>query len=169
MDGRLMDKVRWGVIGVGGMGQGHVASIPTLEEATLAAVCDIDEARCRQVAEKAGVPGFVRHEELLDTGLVDAVLIATPHYFHPPIAVDTFARGIHVLSEKPIAVSVSQADQMIAAAKNSGKVFGVMYQYRSSPMAQAVKKVIASGALGEIRRTAMIMGWYRSQAYYDSG
>jgi predicted dehydrogenase len=143
--------------------------IPKLEEVALTAVCDTNEETCRAIAEKAGVPGFTRHEELLDSGLVDMVLIATPHYFHPPIAVAAFKRGLHVLSEKPIAVTVSQGDAMIAASERAGKLFGVMYQMRTSPMAQAVHRVIEAGALGEIHRTALIMGWYRSQAYYNSG
>jgi predicted dehydrogenase len=97
------------------------------------------------------------------------VIIATPHYFHPPIAVDAFARGLHVLSEKPLAVTVSAADSMIAAAKSSGKKFAVMYQMRGEGQNRAARAVIESGRLGEIYRTSLVMGWYRSQAYYDSG
>ncbi|MDQ2732181.1 MAG: Gfo/Idh/MocA family oxidoreductase, partial [Armatimonadota bacterium] len=112
---------------------------------------------------------FNRYEDLLDSGLVDMVLIATPHYFHPPITIAAFEKGLHVLTEKPMSVTVSEADSMIAAAKKSGKKFGVMYQMRTSPVNQAVHKLIEDGGLGEIYRTAMIMGWYRSQAYYESG
>lgn len=165
----MADRVRCGVVGVGGMGSGHLAIIPKLEEVELTAVADTDEKALRSAAEKTGVRGFKRHEDLLESGLVDMVLIATPHYFHPPIAIDAFSRGIHVLSEKPLSVTVSQADAMIAAARKSGKKFGIMYQMRTSPVNQAVHRLIQGGALGEIYRTAMIMGWYRSQAYYDSG
>ena len=164
-----MDRVRCGVIGVGGMGQGHVGMSKDIEEIELTAVCDILPDVARSVGEKAGVKSFVRHEELLDSGLVDMVIIATPHYFHGEIAEAAFARGIHVLSEKPLTVTVSQVDSMIAAAERSGKQFGVMYQMRTSPVNQAVKKLIMDGCIGEIYRTALIMGWYRSQAYYDSG
>src|ERR1043166_4645805 len=111
-----MTKVRCGVIGVGGMGSGHCATIPRLEEVELTAVCDIVPEVARAAAESHGVRGFERYEELLDSGLVDMVLIATPHYFHTPIAIAAFERGLHVLSEKPIAVSVSDADRMIRAA-----------------------------------------------------
>jgi predicted dehydrogenase len=138
-------------------------------EARLAAVCDTDSGALEQAKTKHGVPGFSTAEELLDSGLVDAVLIATPHYDHPPIAIDAFKRGIHVLSEKPISVTVSQADAMIEAARNSGCVFGVMYQMRSLGRAQVARKLIEEGRLGEIYRTSLVMGWYRSQAYYDSG
>ncbi len=162
-------KVRFGVIGVGGMGSGHCVQLPKIPETELAAVCDTNPATLEAVTTKHSVPGFATHEALLDSGLVDAVIIATPHYFHPPIAVDAFARGLNVLSEKPLAVTVSSADTMIAAARKSGKKFGVMYQMRGEGQNIAARAVIESGRLGEIYRTSLVMGWYRSQAYYNSG
>jgi predicted dehydrogenase len=162
-------KVRFGVIGTGGMGSGHCEMLPQIPETTLAAVCDVDPKAREAAAAKSGVPTFATHTELLESGLVDAVVIATPHYFHPPIALEAFQRGIHVLSEKPLAVTVSAADSMIAGAKASGCKFGVMYQMRSEPQNAAARKVVESGVLGEIYRTNLIMGWYRSQAYYNSG
>jgi len=163
-----MEKVRLGIIGVGGMGQGHAAMQEQIEETELTCVCDIDEATCKRVAEQYGVPGFTRHEDLLDSGLVDAVLIATPHYFHPPIAIDAMRRGLHVLSEKPIAVTVKAADEMIAAARETGVKFGVMFQMRTERSYRIARRAIEEGIVGEIYRTHMVMGWYRSQAYYDS-
>lgn len=163
------DKVRFGVIGTGGMGSGHCNILPKLPETTLTAICDIDATTRETIAAKYGVPAFATHTELLDSGLVDAVTIATPHYFHPPIAIEAFARGIHVMSEKPLAVTVSAADAMIAAAQKSGLKFGVMYQMRSEPQNQAAREIVESGQLGTIYRTSLVMGWYRSQAYYDSG
>ena len=162
-------RVRFGVIGVGGMGSGHCNMIPKIPEAELACVCDTNPETLAACVSKHGVPGFSNHIELLESGLVDAVVIATPHYFHPPIAEDAFKRGIHVMSEKPLAVTVSAADRMIAAAKSSGLKFGVMYQMRGFPESVAARKVIESGIIGEIYRTNLVMGWYRSQAYYDSG
>ena len=164
-----MAQGRIGIIGVGGMGQGHAGYMAQLEEAKLTAVCDIEPAVCREVAEKYGVPGFEQHVELLDSGLVDAVLIATPHYFHPPVAVDAFARGVHVLSEKPIGVTVGAADEMIEAWRRSGCRFGVMYQMRSEPLHRAAQRIVEEGRLGKLYRTSLTMGWYRTQAYYDSG
>ena len=125
------------------------------------------------MAAKHGVPAFSTHQELLDSGLVDAVIIATPHYFHPPIAIDAFARSIHVLTEKPLGVTVSAVDAMLAAAKKAreeaGIKFGAMFQMRAEPQNQAARQIVASGQLGEIYRTNLVMGWYRSQAYYNSG
>ncbi len=164
-----MDKVRIGVIGVGGMGQGHCAYMHELDVARLAAVCDAEPAVAKEVGERYGVPHFHKHTELLDSGLVDAVLIATPHYDHPVVAMDAFRRGLHVLSEKPIAVTVKAASEMIRAAERSGKVFGVMHQMRTQPEFRAARRLIKEGRVGELVRTSAILAWYRTQAYYDSG
>lgn len=163
------EKVRFGVIGTGGMGSGHCNMIPTIPEAELTSICDINPEVRSAISKKHGVPSFATHTELLDSGLVDAVTIATPHYFHPPIAIEAFSKGIHVMSEKPLGVTVGAADSMIAAAKASGLKFGVMYQMRAEAQNQAARKIVESGQLGEIYRTSLIMAWYRSQAYYNSG
>jgi predicted dehydrogenase len=164
-----MEKVRCGVIGVGGMGSGHCKIMGEIPEVVLTAICDAVPEVVQRVSEQYGVRGFHEPDELLDSDLVDMVIIATPHYFHPPIAEAAFRRGLHVLSEKPIAVSVSEADRMIRAARASGKKFGVMYQMRTEARNRAAKRLIEEGRLGEIYRTNLTMGWYRSQAYYDSG
>lgn len=164
-----VDKVRIGVIGTGGMGSGHCAWMHEIPEAELTCVCDIDPQVAQEASKKFEVPAFTSADELLRSRLVDAVIIATPHYFHPTIAIEAFKRRIHVLSEKPIAVSVKAADKMIAAAEKSGCVFGVMYQMRALGRMQLAKRVVDEGRLGEIYRTSLVIGWYRSQAYYNSG
>ncbi|UCC68096.1 MAG: Gfo/Idh/MocA family oxidoreductase [Armatimonadota bacterium] len=164
-----MDKVRIGVVGAGGMGQGHCEYMHELDVGELTAVCDIVPEVAKEVGGEHKVPYFLKHTDLMDSGLVDAVLIATPHYDHPPIAIDAFKRGLHVLSEKPIGVSVKEASRMIRAAERSGKAFAVMFQLRHAPEYQAARKLLDAGRLGEIRRVSMTMAYYRSQAYYDSG
>jgi predicted dehydrogenase len=168
MEEATMKKVRIGVIGVGGMGQGHCGYMHEVGVGELTAVCDIVPEVAKAVGEKHGVPYFLKSTDLMDSGLVDAVLIATPHYGHPPIAIEAFQRGLHVLSEKPIGVSVKECYRMLRAAERSGKVFGVMFQLRAEPIYQAARKLIKQGAVGELIRTSLILGMYRSQAYYDS-
>ena len=164
-----MEKVRVGIIGVGGMGSGHAKNIKEIEETELTAVSDVDQETVNRVAQDYNVPGFTDYKELIKSGLVDAVLIATPHYFHPEIGIAAMEAGLHVLTEKPIAVSVKEADAFLKAAKRTGKVFGVMYQSRTLPTIRKAREIIESGKLGEIRRTSMINPDYRCQAYYDSG
>lgn len=163
-----MDKVRFGVIGTGGMGTAHIQFIKNIEEAELTAVCDIDKEVCDQVSSENEVPGFLDYRELIDSGLVDAVIVATHHYFHPPISIYAMRHGVHALSEKPVAVTVKAADEMNRAAKETGMKYAVMYQRRTTPLYQAARKLIDEGRLGKLYRTCCIDTHFRSKAYYDS-
>ncbi len=164
-----MEKVRIGVIGVGGMGYAHSKIIKSFEEAELTCVSDVDENVAKEKGEEFGVKYFTDYKELIKSGLCDAVVVATPHWFHPEISIFAFENGLHVLTEKPIAVKVSDADKMIEAAKKSKKVFSVMFQRRTEPLFKKAYQIVKSGAIGEIQKSVCIDPWYRSQAYYDSG
>lgn len=164
-----MQKVRIGVIGLGGMGQAHIDKIKEIPEAELTAVSDVDSQITKKISQEQKVPGFSNYEKLLESSLVDAVIIATPHYFHPEIGIKAIKKGIHCLSEKPIAVSVAAADKFLQAAKKNSVVFAIMYQKRTLPEIRLAKKLIKSGRLGKIKRTSLIEPNYRTQAYYDSG
>ena len=168
-----MESLRMGVIGVGNIGTAHARSITTGEVPgmELAALCDASPTR-RQALQDAfpGIPVFSEHRELLDSGLTDGVIIATPHYFHPPIAVDAFMSGQHVLSEKPAGVYTRQVRQMIEAARKSGRIFGIMFNQRADSLYRRARELGAGGELGEPKRLVWIItNWYRTQAYYKSG
>lgn len=162
-------KVRIGVIGVGGMGQGHCSYLENVAEAELTAVCDIEPSTAREIGAKHRVPYFLKHTDLLKSGLCDAVTIATPHPMHGPIAIDAMRAGFDVLCEKPLSEKVSMAEKVIATAKATGVKFAIMFQRRTEPSFIAAIAIAKSGKLGPIRRTCMIAPEYRSQAYYDSG
>jgi len=162
-------KVRIGVIGVGGMGSSHCTVLKESAETRLAFVCDIDENVAKEKGEKFGVPYFNDHKKAIKSKLCDAVVVATPHWVHPEISIFAFKNGLHVLSEKPIAVTVADADRMIRAARDNKRVFAVMYQRRTEPFVRELKEIIKSGVIGEITRTLCIDPWYRAQSYYDSG
>lgn len=169
-----MEKVRFGVIGIGNMGSAHAASLAKAEVpgAVLTAVCDINPARLDWAKSNLGgdIELFDNADALLKSGLTDAVIIATPHYDHPGLAIKGFEVGQHVLIEKPAGVYTKQVRSMNELAKTSGKVFGIMYNQRTNPLYQKLKDLIDSGELGEIRRTNWIItDWYRPQSYYDSG
>lgn len=161
--------VRIGVVGVGGMGQGHCGCIGRIPEAKLTCVCDIDPDVAQEVGKKHKVKSFLNYRELIDSGLCDAVTVATPHYDHPTVGIYAFKKGLHVLTEKPMAVTVSAARRFNNAAKKSGKVFSIMYQMRTLGIYRKAKELIDAGAVGEMRRITFLDHWYRSQAYYDSG
>ena len=131
--------VRIGIIGVGNIGSAHAAAIlgGEIPHMILGAMCDINPMRAEELrVAYPGVPVFENVDDLMDSNTVDAVLIATPHYDHPPIAIKAFAHGLHVLSEKPIGVYGKQAREMVDAAKSSGKLFAVMFNQRTNYLYQ---------------------------------
>lgn len=168
-----MEQLRIGVIGAGNIGGAHVhwigeGKIPGMK---LAAVCDIDlEKREHLKEEYPSCQIFEDYHELLASGLTDAVIVATPHYLHPVIAIDAFRAGQHVLVEKPAGVYTSIVDKMNEEAKKSGKVFGIMFNQRTNPLFAKAREIVQSGELGIPKRFVWIVtNWYRTQAYYDSG
>lgn len=169
-----MANVRIGVIGVGTMGSAHAEYLQegAIKGAELTAVLDISEERINWLEENVtdGVDIFTDEESFFNSGLVDAVIVATPHYSHSPLAIKAFESGLHVLCEKPAGVYTKQVREMNEAAEKSGKVFSMMYNQRTNPLYQKLRELIQTGELGEIRRINwLITNWYRSQSYYNSG
>ena len=165
-----MDKVRFVIVGAGVMGKVHAKNMKTAENSQLVAICDVNREAGEALAREYGVKYFDKYEDCFESGEVEAAIVATPHYFHPPIAVAAMERGIHVLCEKPLAVTVSEADRMAEEATKSGVRYGVMFQRRTHPAFRKARELIDSGALGEIWRTMMVeTEWFRPQAYYNSG
>ncbi len=163
-----MKKLRIGVIGTGGIGQIHLGYLPGIDRVEVTCVCDNREVVVKGVARETGAAPFTEWGELIRSGLCDAVLIATPHYFHAPIAIAAMKAGLHVLTEKPIAVRTSQADKMVATAKRKKLKLAVMFQRRTTALWKKAREIIDSGALGKLIRTCMMTSWYRTQSYYDA-
>lgn len=169
-----MDKVRIGIIGIGNMGSAHAKYLVKGEVpgGELTAVCDINSERLKWAKESLGerVRTFDNADAFFAAKAVDAVIVAVPHYDHPPLAIKAFRNGLHVLIEKPAGVYTKQVREMNEAAAKSDRVFGIMYNQRTNPLYQKLKDVIQTGELGEIKRTNWIItNWYRPQSYYDSG
>jgi len=166
-----MDKVRLAVVGTGTMGVYHLDRIITLDEIELVAVCDVNEPQVKTVAQKYNCRAFTDYKDMIRKDIIDAVLIATPHYFHPPVAIWAFEQGVHVLCEKPIAVRVSDVQTMIDAHRKHPELkFAAMFQMRMNPLWKKVKKLVSSGELDKIFRVSWtITDWYRTQAYYNQG
>lgn len=151
------------------MGGNHARAFAKVEEATLVAVADINAETADKVAQETGATAFASAEELIEKGNVEAILIATPHFFHPPVAMHAATHGVHVLSEKPIAVTVSAADAMVEAAAKAGVLLGVVFQQRLEDRRLKMKQMVQNGDLGELHRISIVAPWYRPQAYYDMG
>ena len=133
------------------------------------------QKRWRQVDCPASVGKYADYYQMLDAANLDGVIIATPHYDHPDMSIAAFARGIHVLVEKPIAVQVRDARRMIAAYHQHKKsqpnlVFAAMFMQRTWGQWRAIKALIDGGQLGRLQRCSWIItDWFRTQSYYDSG
>ena len=113
---------------------------------------------------------FEEGSDLIASGLCDAVLIATPHYQHPTLAIEAFAHKIHVMCEKPAGVYTKAVREMNEAAEKSGCVFGMMFNQRTNCLYRKMHELVNSGELGAIKRVNWIItDWYRTQIYYDSG
>ena len=165
-----MDKVKLGIIGVGSMGRFHADKLPSINNVTLVAVCDINQKRADEAAAQYKCKAFYDHQTLLKSKLCDAVLIATPHYDHTIIGIAALKAGLHVLVEKPISVHKADCERLIAAHKNKKQVFAAMFNQRTDPRYRKLKELIDTGALGKIDRvTWIITDWYRTEAYYASG
>ncbi|MGN1048564.1 MAG: Gfo/Idh/MocA family protein [Eubacteriales bacterium] len=169
-----MEFVRLGIIGVGNMGSGHLKRIHAGECPGLkvTAVADIDPDRLEFAK---GVDDTIALYDdaitMLDSGKIDAVLVAVPHYFHPEYAIAAMQRGIHVMCEKPAGVYTLQVREMLAEAdKHPELVFGMMFNQRTNCVYRKMRELVQSGDYGSIRRTNWIItNWYRPQFYYDSG
>src|SRR6266576_3155212 len=165
-----MTKVRLGLIGLGNIGQHHhgYLSAGKVNRAELVAVSDAVPAKLEKYKP---LKTFTDGEELIRSGLVDAVIIATPHYQHTTLGIAALEQGLHVMVEKPISAHKADAERLIAAHKSNPKViFAGMFQLRAEPRYLKIQKLIQSGELGEVVRMSWIMtDWYRTEAYFASG
>jgi len=163
--------MRFAVIGVGAnVFSMHARAIKAHAGAIdVVGVADVDLAAAARRAEdfNPGCPYFADHRELLATTCPDAVAIVTPHPFHGPIAIDCMRAGAHVLVEKPIAVEVAEADQMIDVATETNRLLAVNLQHRTRPEIRTARKLISEGRLGEIQRVQMTAVWTRTRRYYE--
>lgn len=170
-----MQEVRLGIIGGGNMGSAHADYASKIDGCRFAAVADAKQEVRDTLAEKHGVKTFDSGEALVDSDEIDAVLIATPHYTHPPLSKRAFERGIHVLTEKPVAVTAKAAAETddayeAAKAKHPGLIYAAMFNQRTIPTWRRVKQLCGDGSIGELIRVQWtITTWFRSQAYYNSG
>lgn len=168
-----MEQIKLGIIGVGNMGTSHANNILAgkCPEIKLVAVADINPDRVKWAKENwSEVAVFNTAEEMMDSGLIDAVLVAVPHYDHPKYAMECFKRGLHVMVEKPAGVYTKQVREMNEAAKNANVKFGMMFNQRTNHIYRKMRELVQSGDYGQIKRTNWIItDWYRPQCYYNSG
>lgn len=168
-----MEKVRIGIIGMGGMGCNYASMLLKGEVpgAELTAVTRIGRKQGEWAKRElpSDVPVFETAEELLEYKELDAVIISTPHYSHEEYAIKAMEHGLHVMCEKPAGAYTLQAERMNREAAKHSLVFAMMFNQRTSPFYRRLKEMIAGGTYGAVRRVNwMITNWYRTEDYYNS-
>lgn len=172
-----MTTTRIGIVGLGSQGSLYARLIRQgrVPPARLAALCSPNPKSRhldihRMLAEEVDVPLMTDYQAFLGSGVIDALIITTPHYLHPQMAIDALEAGVHVLVDKPVGVYAKDAQRLAAAAAAHPNLrVGVLYNQRTNPLYRDLKTLIDSGEMGRLRHTSWtITSWWRPDAYYAS-
>jgi UDP-N-acetyl-2-amino-2-deoxyglucuronate dehydrogenase len=160
--------VRVALIGCGRISGSHVAAIDKIDDLQLVAVCDAEAERARVIAEARGIPAFRTIEELLARVDCNVVSICTPSGLHPPHGIAAARAGRHVVTEKPMAISLADADALVRACDEAGVHLFVVKQNRLNPAVQLLRRAVEKGRFGRIYLANTTVRWTRPQEYYDA-
>jgi predicted dehydrogenase len=168
-----MKHVRLGIVGLGNIGKFHSGYLldKKISRCELTAVSDAFAPSLEAFKNKPGLKTFASAEEMIRSGEIDALVIATPHFLHTTLGIDALKNGLHVMVEKPISAHKADAERLIAVAKERPKqVFAGMFQMRVEPRYKKIKQLLASADFGQLVRVNWIItDWFRTEAYYASG
>lgn len=172
----MVEKIKLGIIGYGAEGGMYANFFKQNDERLssdiieLAAICDNDPVKKEKVAEDfPGLPFFDNYKDLLDSGVVNAIVTTVPHYEHTVMGIDALNKGIHLLGEKPAGVYTKEVKELIATAeKNPETTFAIFFNQRTNPLYRRVKELMEQGVIGDLQRaTWIITTWWRPQGYYN--
>jgi UDP-N-acetyl-2-amino-2-deoxyglucuronate dehydrogenase len=163
-----VSTIRVALVGCGRIAQNHVDALRGLDGMTLTAVCDVVPERATALGEAEGVPAFTSYERMLADADCDAVVICTPSGLHPQQGILAARAGKHVISEKPMAITLQGADDLVQACDDAGVKLFVVKQNRLNPAVQLLRKAIDKGRFGRIFSANATVRWSRPQEYYDS-
>jgi predicted dehydrogenase len=159
-------KLRYALVGVG-------ANVYNMHKAGLAldcnevvAVCDLREEPAKREAEYWGCPYYLDYKEMIAHTEADALVVMVPHTLHAEMSIYAMRAGLHVLCEKPMAIHVAEADEMIKVAQETGKILAINFQQRLRPEVVAAKELIDEGRLGQIQQVDVKITWTRTYKYY---
>lgn len=155
------------LVGCGRISRNHLAAIAAVDGLKLTAVCDSVAERAREAGGEAGVPWFDTYEAMLREVECDAVTIATPSGLHPRHGVIAARAGKHVITEKPMAISLEGADELVRACDDAGVHLFVVKQNRLNPPVQLLKRAIDKNRFGRVFLANATIRWARPQEYYD--
>ncbi|MBX9928769.1 MAG: Gfo/Idh/MocA family oxidoreductase [Gemmatimonadaceae bacterium] len=159
--------IRISLVGCGRIAKNHFEAIERIGGLELVAVCDTVAERARAAGEQWQVPHFTSYDAMLESVPCDAVTIATPSGLHPAQGIRAARAGKHVISEKPMAISLAGADELLQACDDAGVQLFVVKQNRLNPAVQLLKRAIDKGRFGRIFTANATVRWTRPQEYYD--
>lgn len=163
-----MKKIKFTLIGCGRISSRHFEAVELIPNAEIIACCDIIEERAQEFAQKYKVSKtYTDYKEMLDNEKMDAVIITSPSGLHPEMGIEAAKRKIHVITEKPMGINLSQADALIKACDDNKVQLFVVKQNRLNPSIQLLKKAIDKGRFGRIFSANATVRWTRPQSYYD--
>jgi UDP-N-acetyl-2-amino-2-deoxyglucuronate dehydrogenase len=158
---------RVALVGCGRISRNHFDAIARVDGLTLAAVCDAVEARARAAGEANGVPWFTSYEQMLAEAPCEVVAVCTPSGLHPKHGIAAAQAGKHVVTEKPMAISLEGADALVEACDDAGVQLFVVKQNRLNAGVQLLKRALDKGRFGRIYMANCTVRWTRPQEYYD--
>ena len=159
--------IRIALVGCGRISRNHFEAIERIDGLELAAVCDVVADRAQAAGERYGVPWFETFDDLLGSARFDAVALCTPSGLHPKHGMLAASAGKHVICEKPMAISLDGADQLVGACDAAGVQLFVVKQNRLNPAIQLLKRAIDRERFGRIYLANTTVRWTRPQEYYD--
>jgi len=161
------ERFRIALVGCGRISKNHFEAIARVPELELVGVADIVPDRARAAGDANGVPWFTSLGDMLHGVECDVVTVATPSGLHPEHGIEAARAGKHVVSEKPMAISLEGADAVIAACREAGVRLFVVKQNRLNPSIQLLQRAVRKGRFGRIHSANCTVRWARPQEYYD--
>ena len=165
----MPEQIRFGLIGCGRIAPRHAQSIGELEHTRLVAIADVISSRAERYAKEYNAEAYTDYHQMLERRDIDVVNICAPSGLHAQMAIDAMQAGKHVIVEKPMALTLQDADRMIATAKSIGVKLCVVLQNRYNPPMRDLRRVVDEGKLGKIFLGNATVRWYRPQEYYEDG
>src|SRR5712691_12567386 len=165
----MTEKLRFGIVGCGVIGPIHAEAIASLPDAQLAAVTDIIPDRAQKLAAKYGAAPYTDFQEMLTRERLDVVIVCTPSGMHREHACRVMRSGRHVIVEKPMEIGLAAIDEMLRVQQETGVKLAVISQHRFDPASRQVHDLLEEKAFGRLVLGNVIVPWWRSQGYYDSG
>ena len=154
------------IVGLGGIAPMHIKPLKTIG-VEIVAVCDVKPENAEKLATELNCRAFTNYNKMLEAGGFDVLHICLPHHLHASVSIDALLKGFHVLTEKPMSITILEAEKMIEVSQKSGKSLGVIFQNRYNPAAILIKETLDTGELGAVTGGFLRVNWHRTEEYYN--